>query len=75
MKDFKIGILGATGAVGQKFIRLLENHPWFKVEVLGASERSSGKAYTEAAHWIEKTEMPADVADIEVQECEPAKFK
>ncbi|HET6527806.1 MAG TPA: aspartate-semialdehyde dehydrogenase [Balneolaceae bacterium] len=73
--DFKVGILGATGAVGQKFIRLLEHHPWFSVEVLGASQRSAGKPYKKAAHWIEKTELPADVANIEVQECDPSQFK
>lgn len=75
MKKFQIGILGATGAVGQKFLRLLESHPWFTVTVLGASRRSAGKAYNEAAHWIEKTEMPADIADIKVEECDPSLFK
>ncbi|HEX6981169.1 MAG TPA: aspartate-semialdehyde dehydrogenase [Balneolaceae bacterium] len=74
MKNFKIGVLGATGAVGQKFIRLLEHHPWFTVEVLGASERSAGKLYKKAVHWIEKTELPSDVADIEVQKCGPSQF-
>lgn len=75
MKNFTVGILGATGAVGQKFISLLEHHPWFVVEALGASERSAGKRYRNAAHWIEKTELPPKTADIEVQMCEPAAFK
>lgn len=75
MRSFNIGVLGATGAVGQKFIRLLENHPWFSVKVAGASERSAGKKYEEATHWIEPTEMPADIADVEVVECEPAAFQ
>lgn len=75
MHSFQIGILGATGAVGQKFIRLLENHPWFTIKVLGASERSSGKPYKEAVHWIEKTELPAKTADLVVQKCDPADFK
>lgn len=66
-----VGILGATGAVGQKFVRLLENHPWFTITAVAASERSAGKAYRDAAHWIEPTPMPKDVADLEVQLCEP----
>jgi len=75
MKSFQVGILGATGAVGQKFIRLLEHHPWFNVKALGASERSAGQKYEKAVHWIEKTEMPEDVAAIEVKECNPLLFK
>lgn len=75
MKTFQVGILGATGAVGQKFVRLLEDHPWFKIKALGASERSAGKKYGEAAHWIEATELPADTAPLEVNECDPAKFE
>ncbi|MGB0650308.1 MAG: aspartate-semialdehyde dehydrogenase [Rhodothermales bacterium] len=64
-------ILGATGAVGQKFVRLLEDHPWFTVTAVAASERSAGKRYRDAAHWIEPTPMPEGVADLEVQLCEP----
>jgi aspartate-semialdehyde dehydrogenase len=74
MQSFEVGILGATGAVGQKFVRLLENHPWFNISVLGASERSAGKKYKEAAHWIEPTEMPAEAAGMEVAECDPKQF-
>lgn len=74
MKSFDIGVLGATGAVGQKFIRLLETHPWFNIKSLGASERSAGKKYAEATHWIEKTEMPEIVAGITVSECDPNEF-
>jgi len=74
MKSFQVGILGATGAVGQKFVRLLEDHPWFTIRVLGASERSAGKKYEEAAHWIEPTEMPSDIAPLEVVECTPEQF-
>lgn len=74
MKKFQVGVLGATGAVGQKFLRLLEGHPWFSVGALGASQRSAGRAYKEAAHWIEKTEMPAEIADVQVQECLPECF-
>lgn len=75
MYSFQIGILGATGAVGQKFIRLLQGHPWFAIKALGASERSAGKPYKEAAHWIEAIELPADVGGIQVNECEPSAFK
>lgn len=74
MPSYDIGVLGATGAVGQKFIRLLDNHPWFTVKALGASERSAGKPYHKAAHWIEPTELPKDVADIKVYNCDPEHF-
>lgn len=74
MHSFQVGVLGATGAVGQKFVRLLENHPWFNIKTLGASERSAGKKYKQAVHWIEKTELPADAAEMEVQACEPTNF-
>jgi aspartate-semialdehyde dehydrogenase len=74
MKDFKVGILGATGAVGQKFIRLLENHLWFTIKALGASKRSSGQSYKKAVHWIEPTKIPETVSDIVVNACEPKDF-
>ena len=48
---YPIGILGATGMVGQRYIQLLEDHPWFEIAWLAASDRSSGKAYGEAAKW------------------------
>lgn len=67
----KIGILGATGAVGQKFIRLLQNHPWFEIAALGASERSAGKKYKEAANWVEDVELPTYVAEMTVNPCVP----
>lgn len=47
MKKYKVGIIGATGMVGQRFTLLLENHPWFEVTVLAASKRSAGKTYGE----------------------------
>ena len=65
-----VAILGATGAVGQTFVRLLADHPWFRVAEVAASERSVGKSYAEAARWIEG-EMPADVAALPVQPCDP----
>lgn len=66
-----VAILGATGAVGQTFIRLLANHPWFRVAEVAASERSAGKSYREATRWIEG-EMPANVAGLTVTLCEPS---
>lgn len=75
MNDFDVGVLGATGAVGQKFIRLLHNHPWFSIKALGASERSAGKPYKQAVHWIEDVELPGEVAEMEVTLCEPDRFK
>lgn len=60
MKIFKVGIIGATGMVGQRFLTLLENHPWFKVSVLAASSRSAGKLYEEAVEnrWFMDSEIP-----------------
>ncbi len=66
-----VGVLGATGSVGQKFIELLSNHPWFQVTEVAASERSSGKKYKEAVNWILSTPLPKDVAELTVKECEP----
>ena len=66
MKNYRVGIIGATGMVGQRFATLLENHPWFHVTALAASERSAGKTYAEAAgsRWLMKTPMPASMADM-----------
>ncbi|MEM3550271.1 MAG: aspartate-semialdehyde dehydrogenase [Candidatus Bathyarchaeia archaeon] len=63
---WKVAILGATGAVGQRFVQLLQGHPWFEIEVLAASEKSAGKMYREACNWILESEMPIEVADIPV---------
>jgi aspartate-semialdehyde dehydrogenase len=67
----KVGILGATGMVGQRFIQLLENHPWFEVDWLAASDRSSGKKYGDAARWRLDTPLPERVAHIPVSPAEP----
>lgn len=67
----KVGILGATGSVGQKFIELLKDHPWFEIAELGASERSAGKKYSTAANWIMKTPLAKEVAELEVKKCIP----
>ena len=68
---YKIGILGATGMVGQRFIQLLENHPWFQVTWLAASDRSSGKRYDEAVRWKLDTPIPASVAKLPVSPATP----
>ena len=68
----KIGILGATGMVGQRFIQLLENHPWFEVAWLAASDRSSGKPYGEAVRWKLDTLLPERVAALPVSPATPA---
>ena len=67
-KKLKVGIVGATGMVGQRFITLLENHPWFEVVCLAASPRSAGKTYEEAAggRWKMKTPMPGFVKNMVV---------
>jgi aspartate-semialdehyde dehydrogenase len=66
-----VGILGATGMVGQRFIQLLERHPWFEVAWVAASERSFGKTYAEAAKWKMKTPIPARVARMTLSAAEP----
>ena len=71
MPTIPVGILGATGMVGQQFIALLANHPWFKVEWLGASQRSEGKAYHAAAAWRLPGRPPDDVANRTVEAAAP----
>jgi len=70
----KVAVLGATGAVGQAFIRLLEHHPWFELIEVAASERSAGKPYAEAARWIGADAMPSRVAGMTVRACDPAEI-
>ncbi|UWG51125.1 Aspartate-semialdehyde dehydrogenase [Halalkaliarchaeum sp. AArc-CO] len=67
----QVGILGATGAVGQRFIQLLDDHPTFELAAVTASEASAGKRYAEAAKWRVDTPIPADVAGMEVVETIP----
>jgi len=66
-----VAVLGATGAVGQAFVRLLANHPWFELAEVAASERSAGRAYAEAARWIGDDAMPDRVRDLSVVACDP----
>lgn len=67
-----IGILGATGMVGQRFIQLLENHPWFEITWLAASDRSSGKKYGDAAKWRLEFPLPERIANMTVSPADPA---
>jgi len=64
MSKIRVGILGATGAVGQRFVQLLMGHPWFEITVLAASERSAGKRYADACRWILREDMPEPVRDM-----------
>src|SRR3990167_5410194 len=66
-----VAVLGATGSVGQRFIQLLENHPWFEVKEVAASERSAGKPYKEAVNWVQSTPIPESVKNLTVKNCEP----
>jgi len=67
----EIGILGATGMVGQRFIQLLENHPWFQITWLAASDRSSGKRYEDAAKWRLDTPCPERIAKLTISPADP----
>lgn len=71
MQRQKIGILGATGMVGQRFIQLLEHHPWFEVAWLAASDKSSGKRYSDAVKWKLDTALPANIAEMPVSPATP----
>ncbi len=70
-EKISVGILGATGSVGQKFIELLSDHPWFEIKELAASESSAGKNYKNAVDWFLPAPMPEQVTEIEVKKCEP----
>jgi aspartate-semialdehyde dehydrogenase len=67
----KVGILGATGTVGQRFIQMLEDHPWFEVAWLAASDRSSGKRYGDAVRWKLDTPLPDEIAEMTVSPAVP----
>jgi aspartate-semialdehyde dehydrogenase len=71
-KRIPVGVLGATGAVGQKFVTLLEDHPWFELTELAASDRSAGKSYKEAAVWRQYKPIPERLKATTVKPCEPA---
>lgn len=67
----KVGVLGATGAVGQRFVQLLQGHPWFEITALSASQRNAGKRYAEACTWNLRGEMPEHLRDVVLESCEP----
>jgi aspartate-semialdehyde dehydrogenase len=71
MKKLKAGILGATGTVGQRMIQLLEDHPWFEVSCVAASDNSAGKNYAHATRWMLETPIPNAVSQMTVQPCRP----
>jgi len=70
-EKISVAILGATGSVGQKFIELLANHPWFEITELCASDKSAGKKYKDAVDWFLPSPLPDKVKEILVQKCEP----
>ena len=67
-KRIPVAVLGATGSVGQRFVQLLDGHPWFKLHEVVASERSAGKSYGEAAEWRLDTMLPSDAAALPVKQ-------
>jgi aspartate-semialdehyde dehydrogenase len=69
----EVGVLGATGMVGQQFIARLTNHPWFSLAALAASERSEGKSYADAAPWRLATPMPSAIGQMRVDACVPGR--
>ena len=70
-KRISVGVLGATGAVGQRFVQLLAAHPWFEITALAASERSAGRRYADACQWVIPGDPPAAIGDLEVQPLQP----
>ncbi|MEO2241687.1 MAG: aspartate-semialdehyde dehydrogenase [Euryarchaeota archaeon] len=75
MPKVRVGVLGATGIVGQRFVSLLVDHPWFELEALTASPRSAGKPYAEASKWYLSEPLPEDVAEMTVLETDPAEVE
>ncbi|KAL9055504.1 MAG: hypothetical protein Q9162_003501 [Coniocarpon cinnabarinum] len=74
-RNLKCGVLGATGSVGQRFILLLAFHPHFKLQALGASERSAGKPYRQAVKWKQAHPMSKELGELVVRKCQPEDFK
>src|SRR4051812_8964791 len=66
-----VAVLGATGAVGQMFVRMLADHPWFEIVALAASERSAGKKYGEVTRWLEGPPPPQSIQGMRVIACDP----
>ncbi|HEY8022907.1 MAG TPA: aspartate-semialdehyde dehydrogenase [Thermoanaerobaculia bacterium] len=70
-EKIQVGVLGATGTVGQRFVQLLEHHPWFELAWVAASDRSAGKRYGEATSWQLEGAPPRRIAEMTVEECKP----
>jgi aspartate-semialdehyde dehydrogenase len=70
-KKIPVAILGATGSVGQRFVEMLTNHPWFEIAALAASERSVGKPYRDAVNWLMPTALSPAIGDMVVRPCLP----
>ena len=66
-----VAVLGATGAVGQRFVQLLHQHPFFELVALTASDRSEGKRYGQAAHWVIEGDIPREIADMTLLATDP----
>ncbi len=75
MNKTPVGILGATGMVGQRFIQLLESHPWFEIGWLAASERSSGQRYKDAVRWKLSTQLPKGIGEMRVSDASPDRWE
>ena len=71
MNKIEVGVLGATGMVGQEFVSFLQNHPWFEMKWAGASDRSAGKKYSDATSWRLDGVMPTGVRNLTVEESKP----
>ncbi|NGX27302.1 MAG: Aspartate-semialdehyde dehydrogenase 2, partial [Chlamydiae bacterium] len=74
MNKIRVGILGATGMVGQKFVELLSSHPWFEIVALAASDRSVGKLYGDVVKWSMPLPLPQEIAQLPIIPCEPKEF-
>jgi aspartate-semialdehyde dehydrogenase len=72
MKEYRVGILGATGLVGQRLVQRLARHPWFRITALAASERSTGTIYEEACRWSLSADPPEEVRSMTIRPCRPA---
>ncbi len=71
VKQYRVGVLGATGTVGQQIVHRLERHPWFRVTAVAASDQSAGKTYAEAARWRVAAAIPAEIRDLVVRQPKP----
>lgn len=70
-RKIPVAVLGVTGMVGQRFVQLLARHPWFRITALASSERSAGKKYKDACHWLLDSEMPPEIGELVVQLAQP----